>query len=147
MSAEWIADLTLQVFSTTHDRRDPTANPDYQRYLAAYQEMRTLLFDAEEQGRPLTPELIDEVSIAALAAGRRKTASLNAPSRRHTFVPVFPGMTTTDWRSLESQVQQHGDLHLRAWVKSLFAEGMSRAAIAKELGIGRAYVRLLLSPK
>lgn len=59
-------------------------------------------------------------------------------------MPIFPGMTSSDWRAIEPQVLDRARTYMTSHVRDLADQGMSIRAIADLVGLSRQQVRRLL---
>jgi hypothetical protein len=104
-----------------------------------------------------TPILVGDEAVPALEESARffrtmadmlehhqravRESGIQAPGPGFWYVPIWPGMTSTEWRLLEPQVLEVAELSLREQVHELAASGYTKAAAANLLGVSRRAVQ------
>src|SRR5215213_7264699 len=90
---------------------DPASGPNPQDvYWMTYMDHLEAAMNAAAEARTLlTPEFVRQVWADAQAAAHvRREEYLKGPvSKKLEYVRLVPGMTSTDWRALETSVLQH----------------------------------------
>lgn len=128
----WIAPAHLPVWGLDFDPIDRENHPDR----VAERERTAILHQL--QAVLAAGESITEETLASLEDAGRKEAHDPARELPYLFVPVSPGMATTDWRALEASVRRQlkpTDDWLRDRARRLACEGLSQRQIAGRLGI------------
>jgi hypothetical protein len=76
---------------------------------------------------------------------RRALVARDEVDSRFTWhMPIFPGMTSSDWRAIEPQVLDRARANIASHVRDLAAQGKSIRAMADLVGLSRPQVRRLL---
>lgn len=146
---EWVDGRVLTVRGLPYDPFEPSANP---AVVFARAQHAALLHDLHAtlgRGETITPAWLDAAALrAAMRGADASCAAFEAGERGYyEFVPVFPGMATTEWRALEAPVRRglaRTDDWLRDHARHLAGTGMSTRQIAGLLGISRQKVARML---
>lgn len=146
---EWIRDWSLHPICTPSDPVNPERNLAIIYLEALYESFSIRIEAAVLNGTPITVEFLDraheQAERDADAAERR---ALPNPHAGYCYVPVYPGMTSSDWRNMEPSVIATLDsmfYGLEYHARRLHAEGKTPAEIAHLIGLSERQTRRYLS--
>lgn len=147
----WAEPRVIQPMGVRFDPFDPDTQPEGAFWRAAFDCLVDFIAQAIRNRTALTPEWLNEiVEQAFVRASHAESAERSPLAGERMFVPIFSGMTSSDWRAIEASVLAHLARHgrtdsIQAHARRLKAEGMSERQIAGLLGIDRRTVHRLMS--
>lgn len=151
---ELIGTEGLSPISLSFDPLDPNAPPLVAFWRTQYEFVMQHLSEAISNGIAITPEWLESIKAGAQESGSSAFDEAHRSGREqtHLFLPLLPGMSTTDLRGLEpiimSRLRPHyRDGPAREQVLALEAQQYSVKRSAEELGVSRDTVTRRRSPR
>jgi hypothetical protein len=144
---EWIRSEQLQPLLLRWDPGPFGMHPLTKYYMTAFERLKSRLADALREKGFITGDLLDQLAEAADDDGVDAALHDLSVAISRAYIPLLPGLTTSDWGRLGSMMLEYTDDGLARAACELHAQGQSIRSIGILLGVDRRTVQRWLGPR